>query len=50
MQYMFEWDPRKAKTNLRKHGSVSSVPGKCFWIHRLCPFMTGGTAVARIAG
>ncbi len=28
----FEWDPKKAKLNLRKHGITSTKLPQCFWM------------------
>jgi hypothetical protein len=32
----FAWDEAKAAANLRKHGSVSRMPQRCFSIHCSC--------------
>ena len=50
MEYIFEWDPRKAKTNLRKHGVSFERAGQVFLDNSALSLMAGATAAERIGG
>jgi uncharacterized DUF497 family protein len=54
VQYNFEWDPGKAKENLRKHKvgfeRAAEIFLDPFMTHSCCPFSTRNIASLKIVG
>ncbi len=50
MEYNFDWDVQKAKSNISKHGVSFNQAAEVFLDKRQLTFMTRSTAIPGIAG
>ncbi len=50
MRYEFEWDPVKARQNLRKHGVSFERAARFFWILLPFQYLTKNIAIRKTVG